>query len=303
MLATLQDWVEASTLREISAVVEGTAVGYESALAAAKVSPERLEAAVAVINAHPTVTHNYERDHDYNLWFTLSVPHAMGLESTARLLAAEAGLDDLHLARRIATYKIGVNIDLVTKQNRTDVVAIPEEAVRPVALSTGEQATLRALQQPLPVTSRPFDLLAEIQGVGSEAMLAFGKHHLGGMIRRYSGVMRHRKLGVRSNGMVVWNVPTERLDEVGRALAGVPEVSHCYARDSFPDFPYSLYTMVHAPDPEVLQEITGRMGALVEVGDYRVLVSTREFKKTRLRYFLHELEDWWHTHRGEEGTG
>ena len=318
VLETLRAWAEAGTLREISAVVEGSMVGYESALAAAKVPPHRLKEVVAIVNAHPTVTHNYERDHPYNLWFTLAVPHAMGLERTAALLARATGLETLHMARRTATFKIGVNIDLLTLRNRTE--AAPKAngngahgkngknghgsnghgGAEFVALSEGERATLRALQQPLPLTERPFAPLAEAQGIDPEQLLEFGKRHLGGMIRRYSGVMRHRKLGVRSNGMVVWNVPDDRLEEVGNILAQVPEVSHCYAREPLPDFPYTLYTMVHAPDPAVLEAMTGSMADKAGVSDYRVLVSTREFKKVRLRYFLRELEAWWREHGGEE---
>ncbi len=301
VLDTLHGWSAARTLREISAVVEGEAVGYESALAAAQVPQAHLEEAVAVINAHPTVTHNYERDHDYNLWFTLAAPVEMGLEATARKLARAAGLETWHLARRTATYKIGVNFDLQTRQNRTAAPAAPTAVAR-VCLAPAERAAVRALQQPLPLQPEPFAALARAHDVDAEGLLAFGRQHLGGLIRRYAGTLRHRKLGVRANGMVVWSVPPERQDAVGGALAAAPEVSHCYAREAFPGFPYTLFSMVHAPDAAVLQDVVGRLAASVAVPDHRVLVSTREFKKTRLRYFLHELDAWWQAHPAEDET-
>jgi DNA-binding Lrp family transcriptional regulator len=292
----LRELREQKILREISAVLEGSVLGYDSALVAGEVSPDRLDAAVEVVNRHPTVTHNYLRNHRYNLWFTLAVPPHMSLEATLGILAREAGVGAFQPLRRTHTFKIGVNFDPETMKNRTAQVhrATPE----PIAVSDGDALQFRALQTPLPLEERPFDVLADSAGVSTDALLSFAKLHLGGAIRRYVGTLRHRRLGVRENGMVVWRVPDERVEAVGSQLASAEEVSHCYARNPIDGFPYTLYSMVHGPDRAACEETADRLAERTGIADYAVLFSEREFKKARLRYFLPELDAWWNARAG-----
>jgi DNA-binding Lrp family transcriptional regulator len=278
-------------LREISAVLEGSAFGYESALVAGLVPDDKLDHAVAVINAHPTVSHNYLRSHRYNLWFTIAVPPHMSIDRTLELLANEVGIDGFHPLRRTHTFKIGVNFDPKTLMNLTAATAARE--VECVEVSDHEAGLFRALQRPLPVESQPFDALAEQVGVDVDALLAFANRHLGGAIRRYVGTLRHRKLGVRENGMVVWCVPDENVEAVGNELAAAPGVSHCYARNAVDGFPYTVYSMVHGPSRESCEQMARELAEKTGQDDYAVLFSEREFKKERLRYFLPELDRWW----------
>ena len=110
------------------------------------------------------------------------------------------------------------------------------------------------------------------------------------------GTLRHRKLGVRANAMVVWRVPADRLPRVGPRLASAPEVSHCYARHGIEGFPYTLYSMIHGPDLGSCRGVAARLSDELGVDEYRLLVSLEEYKKTRLRYFLPELDAWWAAH-------
>jgi DNA-binding Lrp family transcriptional regulator len=278
-------------LREISAVLEGHVLGYDSAVVAGVVPAADLDRVVAVVNAHPTVTHNYLRNHHYNLWFTVAVPREMSLEETVRILASEGRVPAFYALRRTRVFKIGVNFDPETRQNRSAVT--PVSKVEPIEVSERDARLFRALQTPLPLAERPFDELATREDVDPEEILAFGRRHLGGAIRRYIGTLRHRKLGVRANAMVVWRVADEQLEEAGLRLAGAPEVSHCYARNAIDGFPYTLYSMVHGPDQESCREVAERLAREAGIADYAVLFSEREFKKVRLRYFLPELDAWW----------
>jgi DNA-binding Lrp family transcriptional regulator len=278
-------------LREISAVLEGSTLGHESALVAGSVPEAQMEKTVAVVNAHPTVSHNYLRDHQYNLWFTIAVPAHMDLDRTIELLAEESSVSRFHALRRTHTFKIGVNFDPRSLKNHTEVrLATPIPAFE---ANERDASFFRLMQQPLPLTQRPFDSLAERAGARGCELLAFAKHHLGGAIRRYVGTLRHRKLGVRENGMVVWGVGDTDVQRVGEQLARAPEVSHCYARNPIEDFPYTLYSMVHGPTRESCRELAADLSLQVGLSDYAVLFSEREFKKQRLRYFLPELEQWW----------
>ncbi len=293
VIELLSKWTEQGKLREISAVLEGSALGYESALVAGRVADADLDRTVAIINGHPTVTHNYLRDHDFNLWYTIAVPFEMGLDETVATLSRMTGAE-FHSLRRTETFKIGVNFDIKSRQNNTD--ATPLTAVAPVTVTPSDAKLFRALQTPAPIVAEPFDVLARDAGVDTGTLLEFARHHLGGALRRYVGTLRHRKLGVRANAMIVWSVPEEEISSVGQVLAQAPEVSHCYGRNSIEGFPYTLYSMIHGPDLEDCRVVATRISDEIGVTDYRLLVSLEEFKKTRLRYFLPELDTWWQTH-------
>ncbi len=300
VIAQLERLSEEKVLREISAVLEGSVLGYDSALVAGVVPEADLERVVEVVNAHPTVTHNYLRNHHYNLWFTIAVPPEMKLEKTLELLAHEGGIAGFLPLRRTHTFKIGVNFDLKTKKNKTATCELKTPVQR--ATSEIEQAMLRALQTPLTVVSRPFDSLAASAGVPVGELLAFARGEIGKVLRRYVATFHHRRLGVRGNGMVVWNVDPSRFEHLGPRLAQVPEVSHCYARNPIPGFDYTLYSMTHGPDRAAVEASAARTVVELDMPDYLILFSTREFKKTRLRYFLTELDQWWEARTGESAA-
>lgn len=284
VLAQLRAWAAAGKLREISAVLEGSLLGYESALCTAAVPEQELARVAAAVNEHPTVSHNYVRDHAYNLWFTIAAPAAMGLLPTLERLAAACGVPRFHPLRRTRTYKVGVNFDLLRRCSLTQPPA-PAPAACTRSASAAQVRMFRALQTPLPLVAEPFAEMARCADADPETLLAFARSQLGGTIRRFVGTFHHRALGVRGNGMVVWQVHEDQLDRAGARLAAVPEVSHCYARESFAAFPYSLYSMIHGPDEDSVRALAARLAPAVGADDYLVLFSVQELKKCRLRYF------------------
>jgi len=301
VLAQLRAWKDEGKLREISAVLEGSLLGYESALCTAAVSEKNLPAAAAAVNEHPTVSHNYLRDHAYNLWFTIAVPRTMGLGPTLTRLAARAGLTGVQSLRRTRTFKIGVNLDLVAQKNLSETEFTPASGASALSPSAEEMRLFRSLQTPLPLAEKPFLELARATGADEEEILSFGRKHLGGAVRRYVGTFRHRQVGVRGNVLVVWNAAEDRLEEAGGQLARTPEVSHCYGREPFCGFPYTLYSMIHGPDEASCLGLAAELSSKIGITDYLPLPSREEFKKCRLRYFLPELDEWW-AGCGEEGA-
>jgi DNA-binding Lrp family transcriptional regulator len=291
VIAGLRELQSEKILREISAVLEGNLLGYRSALATGSIPEERIEAIAAIVNTHPMVSHNYLRNHLYNLWFTIAVPSEMSLERTLGLLAKEAGVDGFHALCRTHVFKIGVNFDPDSLKNRTEVTKI--STAQKIEVGPRDAQYFRALQTPLPLSERPFDELARGIEASGDELIDFARRHLGGAIRRYVGTLRHRKLGVKENGLVVWRVSEDAVQAAGERLARAPEVSHCYARNPVPNFPYTLYSMVHGPSRESCYEIARALSRETGLGDYAVLFSEREFRKQRLRYFLPELDRWW----------
>jgi hypothetical protein len=86
--------------------------------------------------------------------------------------------------------------------------------------------------------------------------------------------------------MIVWKVPEERSEEVGMTMAGHKAVTHCYQRPTFPDWPYTHFTMIHATSKEGCEEVVREISEATSITDYLLLYSTREYKKTRVRYFV-----------------
>ena len=104
VMEKIRNWKEENLLREVSAVMEGATLGYDSALVCGEVAPERLEKVASIINEHPTVTHNYQRNHNFNIWFTIAVPEEMGLERHLRILEKLTGVDRFYPLRRTTTF-------------------------------------------------------------------------------------------------------------------------------------------------------------------------------------------------------
>lgn len=282
---------EARIVREISAIFDSVRLGYRSTLATLAVDPARIEAAAAVVSAHAHVSHNYERDHRFNLWFTMTVPPDGSVEDEVRQLARNAGADDFLVLPATRRFKIGVDFSLGTRdddEGQSSTAPLPEAGEAPPAFTDREIAAIRALQRDLPAVTRPFGQLADEFGFGEGELLDQAQRFLDtGIMRRYAAVLRHQHVGYTSNGMGCWVIPAERIDEAGRRAAAERAVSHVYERPAFPPrWPYNFFTMVHGGSDEDVREVIEALRADLQPDDYTVLFSHREFKKQRVRYFV-----------------
>ncbi len=113
-----------------------------------------------------------------------------------------------------------------------------------------------------------------------------------GFLRRFAAILNHRQAGFRANGMAVWKVPTERTVEVGQLVAGYRNVSHCYERPTYADWPYSVFSMIHHQKMAGVEEIAKAISDEIGITEYEVLYSTTEYKKIRLPYFIDAYEHW-----------
>src|SRR4051812_42708410 len=221
--ARVQRVKDAGVLRQLSAIFDTRALGYMSALVAAKVDPDRVDEAAAVISDHPGVSHNYKRNHEYNLWYTLAVPPGEDFD---------AHLDVLHhdskslLTRKLPTlklYKIGVKLDM-TGATAADAKMEVLEHERPERkaempapdLSQLEVAVIRVVQDDLPNVERPFAAQAEVIGTDEQTILdTIRSLKERKLMRRFAAVMNHRSAGFKANAMGVWAVPDDRLEAIG----------------------------------------------------------------------------------------
>lgn len=150
-----------------------------------------------------------------------------------------------------------------------------------------DRAILKFVQKGLPLTSRPYDAVAAQLGLDSGDVISRVKRMLNaGVIKRIGAVPNHYKLGVRSNGMTVWDVDDSVISDAGREVGELSFVSHCYHRPRhLPDWPYNLFAMVHgrnrAETEARAEEIARVLGSRVRA--HEILYSTKILKKTGIR--------------------
>jgi DNA-binding Lrp family transcriptional regulator len=292
-------------IRQVSAIFDTRRLGYVSSLVAARTTPERADEAAAVINTHPGVTHNYERQHEFNIWFTVGVPPTsrLGLDRTIELLGELAQVDVIRPLPALRFFKIGVDLDMkggrdpaAKKARRAPVAPAPP----PDELTAEDIAAIRALQGDLRTVAEPFAGPAQRAGLTVPELLdrAHGFQETGQM-RRFAAVLYHRSAGFVYNGMGVWKVPDERVDDIGQAMAAFRGVSHCYQRPTYPDWPYNLFSMTHGRTKQECEDVLDAIAAETGLDERVVLYSTKEWKKTRLVYFSSDAEEWERRHAPE----
>lgn len=143
---------------------------------------------------------------------------------------------------------------------------------------------LKLVQDGIPLTHSPFRRLAsDLEITEQEIVDRLKKLQKTGKIRRFAASIGHRAIGITANAMCVWNVPDEQIEEVGAIMAEFPEVTHCYERPRYPDWPYNLFTMVHSYTPEDCEKVAVRISDATGIKDYTLIFSEREFKKTGVR--------------------
>ena len=289
---------EAGTIRQISAIFDTRHLGYKSSLVAAKVPVERQDEAAAIFSAHPGVSHNYLREHDFNIWFTVAVApdSQIGLAKTIELLGQLAGVESIRPLPTLKLHKIGVDLDVKGDRDPAAKKArkAPEQpAPAASTLTDRDRDAIRALQIDLPATSRPFLELAERFGFDEHDLLERANQFVStGQMRRYAAVLAHRKAGFVFNGMGVWVVPNERIGEVGALMGSYAGVSHCYERPTYPDWPYNLFSMTHGRTKDDCEAVLRSIADETGLDDYIVLYSTKEYKKIRVSYFTPEIYAW-----------
>jgi DNA-binding Lrp family transcriptional regulator len=297
VLARTKRLLDGRIIREITPIFDTRVLGYSSMLVAARVDPENPWRAAKIINSHPGVSHNYLRDHDFNIWFTVATEpdSALGLDGTLEVLQRLTGAESVRQLPTLRLFKIRMDLEM---EKGTETLAAAAEAVdhrepEAIELSELDIAVIRATQGPMEPVPEPFAPAAAELGISQQALL----EHLESMrerraLRRVAAILFHRRAGFSANGMGVWNVPEERILELGPRMASFRGISHCYQRPTYADWPYSVFTMAHGRSKEECDAILDSIAADTGIEDRRTLYSSTEFKKIRLRYFTDEHKRW-----------
>ncbi len=304
VFAAVENLRHSGIIRRIGGIYDSARLGFISRLCAGKIpsvatgasDDSALEAFVAAVENEKSITHNYVRSHEYNVWFTVMGECEDVIRKIVDKLCKSTALSDVHILKATKKYKIntvmrGAN---ATVDGRQEVAeggnnGIPDDEYPKITGS--DRARIRIVCNDIPHTLTPFAdwgvSLAELRSDLRQKRM-----------RRFGAIIRHQQAGFAHNAMVCFcldergkSVGLSTFPElaegtcVGSILAKNPHVSHCYERPAFEGFPYNLYAMMHAQSAEDLDRYVEEAAASIGNPDYAVLYSLRELKKTSYRFF------------------
>ena len=293
----LNNLKEIGVLRQLSAIFDTRKLGYTSSLVAMEIEHDKLEHVASQINRHPGVSHNYERDHQFNLWFTLAVPPGADLNSELEKFNVLKGIKKVRMLPTLQLFKIGVKLDMVDDKKHEVAPTEEKKEIKNIKFEPTEDDKdfIRELQKDMEIIDEPFVKAANNLGITEDELFSKMKHYESlGVLRRFAAILRHRQVGFTANGMIVWKVPEDRITSVGETLGSFPQVSHCYERPTYDDWPYNVFSMIHCKTHDEAYDVAKTIQNQIDVNEYKILFSSREFKKTRVEYFVEHsfsLED------------
>jgi DNA-binding Lrp family transcriptional regulator len=262
---------QSGIIRRIGGIYDSHRLGFISRLCAGKVND--LEKFAVAADKIPSITHNYVRSHEYNVWFTAIAESEEEIRAIVDGLCACTDLHDVHVL--IATKKFKINTVMgksASSSLRTECDEVKQSPAR--VLSDSDHARIRIACDDIPHSLTPFKewniSLEELRADLAQKRM-----------RRFGAILRHQDAGFAFNAMVCYDAPAA----AGEVLAQKPYISHCYERPAFEGFPYTLYAMMHAQSAGELDTFIKDAAESIGNPDYVVLHSLRELKKTSYRFF------------------
>ena len=264
-------------------------LGYRTTLVAMKLHVEQLDEAGRIISTHPMVSHCYERDHDFNFWFTLAMPEAEDMDTNVRKLGNKLKSEATLNLPAVKTFKIGAYFNLDGRAKSIPNMGTHHGRLSDInlALSNADRTIINELQQDLPLIEKPFDIISARLSMDADQFISHCQDLLRrGIMRRFSASISHNILGFAANAMACWRMPSNRVDAAGKRIAEFKEISHCYERQTNPLWRYNLFAMIHAETKETCRAITDKICADtgLDRNELTLLLSTKEIKKTRVQY-------------------
>lgn len=294
VLRILQEEKENNVIRQTSAIFDTKKLGYKSSLVAFEIKEENIDAAVEILNSHPGISHNYERNHSYNIWFTIAIaPNSKSnLEDTIKLLATLTKAEDYIILPTLKLFKISVKLDTTNKQEKKE--KIEKKVLKSLDLNDFHYSIIKEAQNDIAIVSEPFkDIIEKLDISYDQFFSTLKDFQEAGVMRRFACILNHRKAGFNANAMVAWDIEEgEEGEKIGEIAASFSAVSHCYLRPKYPTWNYNLFTMIHGKTKEDTQSVIDSISKEIEYKSNMPLYSSREFKKIRITYFSDEFGKW-----------
>lgn len=292
LISTISQLLDDGWLSRFGPLYNAKQMGGGLTLAAIEVPEPRFEEITELVNGYAQVAHNYRRDHALNMWFVVAAETESGMLEVIEDIEQRSGLR-VYNCPKIQEFYVGLQLCL-SLDGRVDTVPLETDwkSAKPGSdktLSPDEfdRRLIAATQSGLALVSRPFEQIAEKLGSDSTHVMRRMQALLeNGSMRRLGAVPNHYKLGLRGNGMTVWDVPDEMTRQIGEAMGAMDFVSHCYLRPRHrPNWPYNIFAMIHGADRAQVMHKLSKMEAelLPYAFPHKVLFSSAVLKKTGLR--------------------
>jgi DNA-binding Lrp family transcriptional regulator len=267
-------------------------IGGGLTLAAMTVPEGRYQMVTETVNRYREVAHNYRREHELNMWFVLATEQPEALHEVISSIEKATGLKVLNFPKQQEFY-IGLWLQL-SSDGKHSTVPVPDQVQKPVMdqghdyhLDDTDRKLISATQAGLPVEASPYKNIADSLGLTQDDVLQRLRNMLcSGVIRRIGAVPNHYRLGLTANGMTVWDVPDNKIEQLGKLIGQLDFVSHCYQRPRhLPVWPYNLFAMVHGHSDDEVKDKVKKIEALLakNCSSYETLFSSAILKKTGLR--------------------
>ncbi len=293
VLKILQEEKKNKIIRQTSAILDTKKLGFTSSLVAFEVKQENINKAVELLNSHPGISHNYERNHRYNIWFTLAIaPNSKStLENTVKLLANLCKSEDYIILPTLKLFKISVKLDTTNKQDKKEKVEYKE--FKNMQLTPLHINLIKEIQNDIEFISEPFkNIVKKLNLDYKEFFAILNEFQKCGIMRRFASILNHRQAGFNANAMVVWDIDENNANNIGKIAASFSNVSHCYLRPKYKNWNYNLFTMIHGKTKEETNEVIKNIEKEIYYKSNLPLYSSREFKKTRIKYFSDDFKLW-----------
>ena len=290
LLQCIQQSLEAGTLTRFGPLYDAVQLGGGLTLAALSVPETRYDAVTECVNAFPQVAHNYRREHELNMWFVLATESTDEIDSTLQAIQSACALPVYNFPKQQEFY-VGLWLHL-DDSNGVATVPVPEylktSSARSLSpLDSIDRKIIQHTQGGIALTHDPWtDIATEIGIYRQDLLRRLQRMLANGIIRRIGAVPNHYRLGLKANGMTVWDVPDHLATEIGQKIGQLDFVSHCYLRPRhLPQWSYNLFAMVHGHQRDEVDAKADQIATLIQ-GQYHqreVLFSSAILKKTGMR--------------------
>jgi DNA-binding Lrp family transcriptional regulator len=282
--------LEAGYLSRFGPLYDAQQMGGGLTLAALSVPEARFDKVTDIVNGFAEVAHNYRREHELNMWFVIATETESAVSAVIEKIESATGLQVFNCPKQ-KEFFVGLQLKIdQTGQAETvpmNAAWLAQPTPEKISLDELDRQIIRQTQGGLPLQSEPYEAIAKTLDEPLQTVLQRLQKMLDkGVIRRIGAVPNHYQLGLRGNGMTVWNVPDERIDEIGKKIAAMDFVSHCYQRPRhLPQWPYNLFAMVHGADKQQALAKVSSMQQMLAPDEFphQVLFSSAVLKKTGLR--------------------
>lgn len=286
VIETIQKLIAAGWLTRFGPLYDAAALGGGLTLAAVSVPEDNYDRIAEIINQYPQVAHNYRREHRLNMWFVLATESPGEIQSTIDNIELTSGLKVYNFPKQREFY-VGLWLHLANDQVST--IPLPNNPLNLISyhVQAIDKQIIQQTQAGLPLCSQPYTKIASTLGCATETVLERMQHMLAsGIIRRIGVVPNHYKLGLKANGMSVWDVKEEYIEQLGNLIGTFNFVSHCYQRPQhLPEWRYNLFAMVHGHNRDEVNKKVARIAQTLDdnCAAYEVLYSSAILKKTGMR--------------------